>query len=826
MKNSTRILSFVLSLILALSVITAIPTGISAATSQAPVGTSDCWHEHTYIQRENFIDNGTGASFDSVTYCSECGEELSRNHEEVQYPTGDGVIYFDAASARWENAGSIGFYIYDIETKHELVDWGSRKLRGTYVGNEKWAFNAADIGVEPGKQYGLIIYNGSTYARCYDLLMDSTCFGDTVYVPDPDTRIESPVDSNNSVVQAKWRNSKLGPILRITSLGNVVGETIPAGTTAYRMLVDFLADYNGLEQARYYRSESVQFIIDDIASRLGLTKTDVSRAINEACDHSGYNWSRDWSASDSSLPLPAPVAIPDEDGLILFDAKAAGWEDADAIMFDIYTLNDQRLPSESTLADEIRGTKSYNDIWFFNAKDRGVRDGQLYYIIFWNDNTHEHTAQLLLDSSCYGDKAVCDGSMASELYVDYRPYYSTSGGSSFGSSSAGSSGSSFGTPWFSYPDYVSYPAVSWSKQHSFSTNGTIGDLTWAIKNGVLTISGNGSLISDDNSKKLWDKLHFTKAVIGDGVTGISDSVFDGCYSLESVTIGNAVTSIGERAFKDCKNLESISIGSSVKSIGNYAFYRCTSLKSVQIGNAVESVGRSAFYQCSDLTSVTIGNSVKKIDKYTFEGCTNLKNVTLGNAVFGIAIGAFYRCENLESIVLPDSVNIIADRAFDNCISLSSVTIPESVTDIGEKAFYNCTSLKTVTIPDSAANIDTKAFGYYYNDEFGITLKVPGFRIYGSVNSEAHTYTKTHGLRFEREIAMVGDANGDCQVTVMDVTEVQRCISDLDTTTDEDLTKYVDIDQNNLIEVIDATYILRSVANYSIPYDIGQIIDNK
>ena len=774
-----------------------------------------CTHESTYTYKENSQYFDWGYTYDEVTYCNNCDMIISRENKQSNYAD-SGMIFFDATSAGWEDASRIYFYIYEInENGHseELVPWGSKRLSGTYLGNGKWEYDAAGVGVEPGKQYCLIVSNYYTGAQCYDLVMDSSCFGDTAYVTGD--HIENPVDSNKYTIEAKWKNSSLGPRKQITSIGNVVGETVPTATTPYKIFVDFLR--NTLDIALRYSGKDEQCLIDDTAKALELNKNDVEKAIREAGARV-Y-----WSYSDSTVPLPAPVDIPDEDGLILFDARSAGWEDADAIMFDIYDLNDNRLPAEST-PDEIRGTESHDGVWFFNAKDRGVQDGQLYYIVFWNDNTHEHTAQLLLDSSCYGDKAVCDGLMASELYVDYRPYYSTSGASSSGSSSAGSSGSSFGTPWFSYPDYVSYPAVSWNNQHSFSANGTIGDLTWAIKNGVLTISGNGPLENDDKIKKIWDKLKFTKAVIQNGVTSIGDRVFDGCYSLESLTIGNAVTSIGERAFKDCKNLESVSIGGSVKSISRYAFYRCVGLKTAVIGNSVTSIGNSAFYQCSDLTSVTIGNSVTKIDKYTFEDCDNLKNVTLGNSIYGIAAGAFYDCDNLESIILPDSVQIIADKAFSDCISLSSVTIPESVTDIGEKAFYNCPSLKNVTVPDSATNIDTKAFGYYYNNEFGITMRVPGFRLYGSVNSEAHRYAKAYGFRFERAVAMTGDADGDLMITVMDVTEVQRSLSSLSTTSDEDITRYADVDHNNVLEVIDATYILRYVGEKEIPYDIGQIQD--
>ncbi|WP_405356981.1 leucine-rich repeat protein [Ruminococcus sp.] len=239
-----------------------------------------------------------------------------------------------------------------------------------------------------------------------------------------------------------------------------------------------------------------------------------------------------------------------------------------------------------------------------------------------------------------------------------------------------------------------------------------------------------------------------------------------------------------------------------------------------------SSNQQSLWNSLGITEAVIGDGVTTISSFAFAECTELEKVTLGNAVFGIAKGAFYRCENLESIVLPDSVQIIADRAFSDCISLSSVNIPEAVTDIGEKAFYNCPSLKNVTVPDSATNIDTKAFGYYYNNEFGITMRVPGFRIYGSVNSEAHRYAKAFGFRFERAVAMTGDANGDYMVNVLDVTEIQHSLASMNTTTDEDLTKYADVDHNDMLDSVDAFIILRYSADIKTPYDeaIGQIQD--
>ncbi|MBQ3330945.1 MAG: leucine-rich repeat protein [Ruminococcus sp.] len=900
MKNSTKILSVLLSLIIALSVFTAVPVGVSAAEAKAaPVGAvrtvastgydpteapteeptcghwdtytenenyqyyddgcsydlvtycsycneeisreriNECYHYDTYTVTENYKNYGDHGSYDLITYCNICGQEVSREHKEVTYPTGDGVIYFDAASAGWYNPSSVLFYIYEITENgsEELAPWGSKKyLGGVNIGNGIWAFDAKGLGVTEGHTYAVIFNNYDTIAQTHDLLLDTSCFGDTAYA-NPDTNIETVYDSNKRSMEARWRNNSLGPMLMITSTGNVVGETIPANTTAYQMFVNFLASsgYQSLRNALSYNGKDVQTAIDDTASALGLSRVDVSRAITEAKDVGDkwgdrYDWSYEWRYERSTLPLPAPVDIPDEDGLILFDARSAGWEDANAVMFDIFDLNDQRLPARST-PDEIRGTKSYDGIWFFNAQKRGVQDGQLYYIIFWNDDTGERTGSLLLDSTCFGDKASCDGSVTPEIYVSYPSYRH-----SYNSSSSGSSASSSGynvssytaTPYLPYSDYYeSYPTVSWTDPHSFSLSGTTGDLTWTVANGVLTISGSGPLESDDNRKKLWNRLGFTDLVIENGVTSIGDGVFDGCYSLETVTLGKSVKSIGSRAFKDCKNLESFSTGSSVTSIGQFAFYRCVGLKTATLGNSVIKLGSSAFYSCSSLETVTLGNSLTKIDKCTFEECTALKTVNLGNSVYGIALGAFYGCESLQSITLPDSVQIIADSAFRNCTGLASVSLGNSVTDIGERAFYNCPNLKSVELPASASNIDTKAFGYYYNDEYGITLKVPGFTINGDVGSEAQRYAKTFGFGFERAIAVTGDADGDCMVTIMDVTEVQHSLSMMNTKTDEDLKKYADVDKNNLLEIIDATWIQRNITGIDTPYDaaIGQIISN-
>ena len=204
-------------------------------------------------------------------------------------------LNFDNTKTKW--AGPILFYIYELGGG-ELKPWGSKKLAGVDNGDGTWSFDPSSLGLESGKQYGLIMNDKASNAQTYDLIFDTSCLGDTAYVTD--NRIESPSDSAKAVLEARWKNSKLGPYKRITSIGHVIGETIPSNTTAYMMMVNFLGNhyYNNanLDAVRRYSGKSDQMIIDDIGNGLGLTTSDVSKAINEA----GVRV--EWIPEKSSLP--------------------------------------------------------------------------------------------------------------------------------------------------------------------------------------------------------------------------------------------------------------------------------------------------------------------------------------------------------------------------------------------------------------------------------------------------------------------------------------------------------------------------------------------
>ena len=97
----------------------------------------------------------------------------------------------------------------------------------------------------------------------------------------------------------------------------------------------------------------------------------------------------------------------------------------------------------------------------------------------------------------------------------------------------------------------------------------------------------------------------TNIQIKEGTTSITDSAFENCTNLSSITIPEGVTSIGDDAFAYCTNLSSITIPSSVKSIGERAFWNSTSLNSIIIPNSVTNMGWRAFYSWASSQTINI-----------------------------------------------------------------------------------------------------------------------------------------------------------------------------------------------------------------------------
>ncbi len=217
----------------------------------------------------------------------------------------------------------------------------------------------------------------------------------------------------------------------------------------------------------------------------------------------------------------------------------------------------------------------------------------------------------------------------------------------------------------------------------------------------------------------------TDIVIPDNVTSINDSLFRGCFSLETIILSEGVTRIGSYAFDNCIELTSITIPTTVDYMGDSVFQFCKKLKNITIENGVKEIGSYAFNGCTSITNIEIPGSIECIGQNAFSGCTGLTDVTLEDGITEIGNAAFYGCTGLTKLNIPESVESIGAAAFSRCINIEEMEIPgitinsllpenlKKVTilnrTVSSRAFYNCANISTIVIKDGVTGIDEYAF---------------------------------------------------------------------------------------------------------------------
>lgn len=180
----------------------------------------------------------------------------------------------------------------------EMCTFGSKKECCEYVGNNIWKYDPFDISY--GNDYLIYFYDYNTYKTTNELLLDSTCLGDTVYFNGTMTEYQSP-----KILWKNHDNSKYASILKITSSGEVIGNYCLNYQNPYNMFISFLKyDYT---TAIANSDKNEQEFINNIGYKLGLSGVEVERAII----YSGKNikWYREYYI-EPTTPLPSESIIP------------------------------------------------------------------------------------------------------------------------------------------------------------------------------------------------------------------------------------------------------------------------------------------------------------------------------------------------------------------------------------------------------------------------------------------------------------------------------------------------------------------------------------
>jgi hypothetical protein len=227
-------------------------------------------------------------------------------------------LYFDVAGTGWDmgTKGKISFHIFGGDLENGL-QWGTKKALGTAVSGEDGVFSfnptAKGLTLNEGVQYKIIFGLSKTGTgsidggQTYDLLFTTDCLGHIAYCDG--TEYENPVDSSKKTLAAFWQDmdaTEVGPVLQVSSIGNVVGTCPEAGKTPESIFTDFLTVVDSKTQTTTYvnakkyvvepGNKTDQQLIDDIGAGLGLNKDQVQAAFTD------NEVETTWSYDASTLP--------------------------------------------------------------------------------------------------------------------------------------------------------------------------------------------------------------------------------------------------------------------------------------------------------------------------------------------------------------------------------------------------------------------------------------------------------------------------------------------------------------------------------------------
>lgn len=257
-----------------------------------------------------------------------------------------------------------------------------------------------------------------------------------------------------------------------------------------------------------------------------------------------------------------------------------------------------------------------------------------------------------------------------------------------------------------------------------------------ISNGTLYVMEKGEYnIKSSDASWYSNSYSIKRIVIGECVTNIGFSAFEGCSNVTEVTLHNRGY-INVDAFKGCYSLTRVNIGPGVTKfcyeysdgswgdwglpVGHHSpFNDCYYLSEINVEDLASYCSIKGIEYLTDKyysfsgskkdktlyvngvehsykSELIIPEGVKEIPNAAFRYFTNVLKIKFPSTMTEIPHDNFAYHDNLREVTIPETVTDIGSNAFCECVGLRTVTLNNNG-DIDDEAFKNCTSLKTVTL---------------------------------------------------------------------------------------------------------------------------------
>lgn len=297
---------------------------------------------------------------------------------------------------------------------------------------------------------------------------------------------------------------------------------------------------------------------------------------------------------------------------------------------------------------------------------------------------------------------------------------------------------------------------------------------WELRDGVLTISGNGIM---------W------------GYSSAGDAPWASeRASITSIVVGEGITNIGDKCFMYAQ-FSSLTLPSTLKSIGKYVFFNCLRVTSLTLPDGLTSIGEMAFAYNYNLSEpIVIPTSVTTLGANAFRDCTDIHNAyfrgnvptTWGNTALPSSVTIYYPSGNTSGWTTPTWT--AADGTTYNTVAHVYETEEDenTLTLTGKVTSYNPRIATTVQLmqgseikytttlePTSATGQVTETFTIsdIASGTYDLVVSKAGHLTYtvtGVTVSSADIDLTESEREYGNITLIAGDVNGDGSVTESDV----------------------------------------------------------